>query len=503
MRILDNNKKQVNKCATLVAGFIVDNSCKVIHKRVFDHCPISLTYMNVKDLWTAVLAELQVTLSETQFKTWVQNTKAQNLTNNSIEIICETAFAKKQLEQKLRSLIQDSVNKIGKGKYQLVFKVGGVGVNKKFPTEMGPLFTPEEKPDSTRITSRVIKAGLSPNFTFENYVMGSNNRLAYAIATAVAENPGKMYNPFFLHSGVGLGKTHLMHAIGNEILTQQPKLNVIYITGESFTNELIEAILSGSRGGKGSTNRFRNKFRSVDVLLIDDIQFIAGKESTQEEFFHTFNALHMAQKQLVIASDRPPKDFTNLEERITSRFSSGIIADMSVPDIDTRIAILRTKRDQNQHSVPNDVLDFIAEKIDTNIRELEGAYLQVLTFARAHGEKPTLDTAAEALGASIIREKVRKPVNLNQILKTVANYYSVRVTDIKGKRRTKDIVIPRQIAMYLMYDMTQTPYMSIGELMGGRDHTTVMYGVQKVEDVMMQEVKTRQDIVNIKRVLEE
>jgi len=456
--------------------------------------------MDVKDLWTAVLAELQVTLSETQYKTWVQNTRAESLTKDSLDIICETAFSKKQLEKKLHSLIQDSVNKIGKGKYELTFKVGAIEEKKK-DEEMGPLFAPEKKEDKVTAT-RSLKAGLSPGFTFDTYIMGSNNRLAYAIATAVAENPGKMYNPFFLHSGVGLGKTHLMHAIGNETIRQNPDLKVIYTTGESFTNELIEAIQSGSRGGKSNTNKFRNKFRSADVLLIDDIQFIAGKESTQEEFFHTFNSLHMAQKQIVIASDRPPKDFTNLEARITSRFSSGIISDISAPDLDTRIAILRTKRDQNEHEVTNEVIDFVAEKIDTNIRELEGAYLQVYTFARAMGADPTLEVAAEALGASIIKEQVRKPVNLNQILKTVANYYSVRVTDIKGKRRTKDIVIPRQIAMFLMYDMTQTPYMSIGELMGGRDHTTVMHGVQKVEDVMMLESKTRQDIANIKRVLE-
>ena len=236
--------------------------------------------------------------------------------------------------------------------------------------------------------------------------------------------------------------------------------------------------------------------------MLDDIQFIAGKEATQEEFFHTFNTLHMAQKQIVIASDRPPKDFTDLEERVTSRLSSGIISDISKPDIDTRIAILRTKRDQAGHSVPNEVIDFIAEKIDTNIRELEGAYLQVLTRAQADKVSPSLELAKTALEGSI-REKVKRTVNTNDIIKTVANYYSVRVTDLKGSRRTKEIVVPRQIAMYLMYEMTETPYMSIGELMGGRDHTTIMHGVQKVGGEMLQEVKTRRDIENIKKVLED
>ena len=486
-----------------VAGFNVDNFCRVIHNRVFSHCPLLFrTIMDVKDLWTAVLAELQVTLSETQYKTWVQNTRAENLTEDSLEIICETASSKKQLEKKLHSLIQDSVNKIGRGNYKLSYKVGEIEIPKENDSAMGPLFASQTTPDKTTLNSKAAKAGLSHNMRFENYVMGSNNRLAYAIATAIAENPGKMYNPFFLHSGVGLGKTHLMHAIGNEVILRHPGSKVIYITGESFTNELIGAIQSGNRGGSNGTNKFRNKYREVDVLLIDDIQFIAGKNSTQEEFFHTFNALHMAQKQIVIASDRPPKEFTNLEDRITSRFSSGIISDMSAPDVDTRIAILRNKRDSSNHDVPNETVDFIAEKIDTNIRELEGAYLQVLTFARALGKPPNLETAAEALGASIIQKEIKKPVNLNKILKTVANYYSIRVPDIKGKRRTRDIVVPRQIAMYLMYEMTQTPYMSIGELLGGRDHTTIMHGVQKVEGTLLQEIKTKQDVENIKHILE-
>lgn len=457
--------------------------------------------MDVKDLWKAVLAELQVNLSETQYKTWVQKTRAQNLTKDSLEIVCENPFAKRQLEDRLRSLIQDSVNKIGKGDYKLIFKVGDV-VSKNGTQTLGPLFEPEVKPLSEVAASKSIKAGLSPHMTFDSYIMGSNNQLAHAIASAVSEKPGKLYNPFFIYSGVGLGKTHLMQAIGNEIIQKHPNLKVIYTTGETFGNEIIDAIRSGARGGTGGTSWFRNKYRTVDVFLLDDIQFIVGKEATQEEFFHTFNTLHMAQKQIVIASDRPPKDFTNLEERVTSRLSSGIISDISRPDVDTRIAILRTKRDQAGHKVPNETIDFIAEKIDTNIRELEGAYLQVLTYAQANKIEPNLEAAKTALSSSI-REKNKRTINVNDIIKTVANYYSVKVTDLKGERRTKGVVIPRQIAMYLMYEMTETPYMSIGELMGGRDHTTIMHGVQKVGEEMLQEVKTRRDIENIKRVLEE
>ncbi len=457
--------------------------------------------MNVKELWTAVLAELQLNLSETQFQTWVKNTRAQNLTGDSLEIICEHAYTKTQLEKRFYSLIETSVNKIGKGKYKLIFKVGEIN-EKKDSVELGPLFESDQKSaENNGHYSRSVKAGLSPHMTFDSYIMGSNNRLAHAIAKAIAENPGKLYNPFFMYSGVGLGKTHLLHAIGNEIIKRHPNLKVVYASGETFGNELIEAIRSGSRGGPKGTEWFRKKYRTVDVFLMDDIQFIAGKDSTQEEFFHTYNALHMAQKQIVIASDRPPKDFDNLEERITSRLSSGIISDISKPDVDTKIAILRTKRDLAGHTVPNETIDFIAQKIDTNIRELEGAYLQVLTYAQTHHVAPDLKTAKASLEGSIIRETPEKALNLNEIIKTVASYYALKVTDLKGKRRNKEIVIPRQVAMYLMYEMTQTPYMSIGELMGGRDHTTVMHGVQKVGDVMLSQVKTRTDIENIKRIL--
>ncbi|MBI2414741.1 chromosomal replication initiator protein DnaA [candidate division WWE3 bacterium] len=473
--------------------------------------------MDIKTLWKAVLSELQVVLSETQFKTWVQNTRADNLTENSIDVVCETAFAKKQLEN-LQSLIKSSVDKIGKGDYQIHIKIGKIkDVEKETEQNMGPLFQNDTQyqtdsinsKDQNRQTSEVSSAnfkkaerfGLKASYTFSSYIMGSNNRLAFAIAKAVAENPGTKYNPFFLYAGVGLGKTHLIHAVGNEIIRSHPELNIGYTTGEAFTNELIESIQSGNRGGTYAANKFRNKYRSVDVLIIDDIQFIIGKESTQQEFFHTFNSLFLSQKQIIITSDRPPKNFTSLEDRITSRFSSGIIADITPPDLDTRIAILRTKRDTNHDNIPNETLDFVAEKVDTNIRELEGAYLQVVTQAKAMGESPTVEFAAHALGHGIVKEKSQKATNVNDIIKTVASYYAVKITDLKGKQRTKDLVIPRQMAMYLMYELTNTPYMTIGELLGGRDHTTVMHGVGKVKDDMENNFKTKQDAVNIKRTL--
>jgi len=344
------------------------------------------------------------------------------------------------------------------------------------------------------------KAGLYPKYTFETYVMGKNNQLAYAVATTVAERPGEAYNPVFLYSGVGLGKTHLIQAIGNKILEKKPGTKVVYITGESFTNELIESIQSGKGKGRYTSNEFRQKFRKADVFLIDDIQFIIGRGTTTEEFFHTYNALYMAQKQIIITSDRPPKDFNALENRITSRFSSGIIVDIQPPDLEMRTAILRRKRDENHDPVPNDVIDLIAETVDTNVRELEGAYLRVLTDAKTSNFDITKETAAKTLGQSI-KEKEVRPVNMNQILRAVCTYYSVKSNDIKGKRRTKELVLPRQVAMYLIKDLTKTPLMSIGEFLGGRDHTTIIYGVEKVEKESAYLGKLRQDISNVKQII--
>lgn len=459
------------------------------------------TNLDAKTLWKAVLAETEVELSPNNYKTWLAPTKAENLTKNSLDIICPTNFTKERLSTKLFPLLTECVNRHGKGVFKLNFIIRDPSADKQTKNgAVGPLFSQTQ--ESKKQLSRDIqaRAGLFVKFTFENYLKGKNNQLAFAIAAAVADNPGKTYNPFFLYSGVGLGKTHLMQAIGNEILTIKPDLKVLYCTGEDFTNELIDAIQSGKGRGRNATNEFRDKFRKVDVLLIDDIQFIIGKETTQEEFFHTFNALYMAQKQLVITSDRPPKDFATLEERITSRFGSGIIADIQPPDFDMRTAILRAKRDLNNDAVSNDVIEFIAEKINTNIRELEGAYLQVLTHAKTKMLEITVNTAATALGQSIREERLR-PVNLNQILKAVCNYYSVKAVDIKGERRTKDLVVPRQVAMYLIKELTGAPLMTIGEFLGGRDHTTIIHGTRKVEGEAASPGKTRQDITNIKQMI--
>lgn len=454
---------------------------------------------NPKAFWRAVLGQIEMELSPMVYKSIVARTQVKKITPETIEILCEDDFVKKNLEKKYKELVEKAIKNLAGKNLKMKIQVSKDKNGKEIKEELGPLFT-AQKDQTVVLAEKRHKANLSPKFTFENFIIGKNNNLAYAIATAVSEKPGELYNPVFIYSKVGLGKTHLLQAIGNRIIGTKPGMRVVYTTGEAFMNELIEAIQGGRGKGPYTSNQFRDKFRKADVFLIDDVQFIIGKEATQEEFFHTFNTLYMAGKQIVITSDRPPKDFSHIEERITSRFSSGIVADIQMPDIEMRAAILRAKRDENKDFVPNDVINLIAEKVDSNIRELEGAYLQVVTYSKANGLELTVDLAAKALGQTI-REKPQKNINVNEILKAVCLYYSVKAQDIKGKRRNKELVIPRQVAMYLMKEITDMPFMTIGEFLGGRDHTTVMYGVDKIQGKVAETGKVTQDVVNVKQII--
>lgn len=466
---------------------------------------MSLNYEeNPRDFWKALLGEVELKLSPMVYKSLVSRTTAELGNDGTLKVLCEDDFVKNNIEKRYNKIIEEAGHKLLSRK--ILFKAEVMKNNDPQKqasqnTSFGPLFVQARSPEEN-LLEKQRKANLSPKFTLENFIMGKNNNLAYAIATAVAQKPGELYNPVFIYSGVGLGKTHLIQAIGNEILKTKPGTNVIYTTGEAFTNELIEAIKNGQSKGKYSTNDFRNKFRKADVLLIDDIQFVIGKEATQEEFFHTFNSLYMAQKQIVITSDRPPKDFNSIAERITSRFSSGIIADIQVPDMEMRAAILRTRRDRAGDDIENDVIDLIAESVTTNIRELEGAYMQVLTASMAGGVTPTKESAAKLLGQNI-KDRRNKNVGVNDILKAVCTYYAVKIPDIKGKKRTKELVIPRQVAMFLIKEMTGTPYMTIGDFLGGRDHTTIMHGVRTIEEEVQKSEKIKQDVANVKTALKE
>jgi chromosomal replication initiator protein len=457
---------------------------------------------NYNEFWKKVLAEVQLEVTPVVFGTIISRTHLEKLDGSTALVLCADEFIHKNVEKKYYAIVQEALNRIAKKDIKMVLGVKSVNMSERKTLsdarDLGPLFQPKD-PNEV-LNEKISKSGLTQKYTFENYITGKNNQLAIAIARAVAEKPGEIYNPVFIYSGVGLGKTHLMQAIGNFILKNKPGMKVIYTTGESFTNEMIDAIQSGKGKGRYASNDFRNKYRKADVLLIDDIQFIAGKDATQEEFFHTFNALYLSQKQIVITSDKPPKDFTNLEERVSSRFNSGIIVDMQTPDFETRIAILRARRDKDMDPISNEVINIIAESVTSNVRELEGAYLRVLSFAKATGEEITPEGALMTLGQTL-KEKSKKPVNMNEILNAVCSYYSIKSVDIKGKKRTKDLVLPRQVVMYLIKELTNTPYMGIGDFLGGRDHTTVMYGVEKIGTDLQQKQEIKQDIVNVKQML--
>lgn len=330
------------------------------------------------------------------------------------------------------------------------------------------------------------KAGLNPKYTFDTFVVGGNNNFAHAASLAVAESPGEVYNPLFLYGDVGLGKTHLMHSIAHFILNKNPKKKVLYVTSETFTNELIEALKNGKTAkNESAMAEFRDKYRNNDVLLIDDIQFIIGKESTQEEFFHTFNHLHTSGKQIIISSDKPPKDIETLEARLRTRFEWGLIADISAPDYETRMAILRKKIELDhleKYNIPTDVLKYIAENIKSNIRELEGSLNKLIALYKLDNNTETIDIslAAEAL-KDIISSYNNREVTPELILDIVSDHFNITIADLKGNKRSASISVPRQIAMYLMRTLTETPLQAIGIILGGKDHSTIKYGVEKIE----------------------
>lgn len=450
--------------------------------------------MTSENLWKQVKNDLETIISPSLFNSWLVNTKAGELTQDTIEIICVSAMVQKNIKEKLQDFITIALKKRSGKNLKIKYKIENFIIPRpKSKIEETPLFK------KTVVQQKPEQSGLSKKFSFENFLVGKNNQLAYAVASAVAEKPGENYNPVFLHSDVGLGKTHLLQAIGKYILHTKPDLKVQYTTGESFMNELIESIQSGKRGNYAS-DKFRDKYRKVDVLLVDDIQSLIGTGHTQEEFFHTFNTLILKDKQIVITSDRPPHEFGKLPARITSRFTSGMIVDIQKPDVEMRKAILRSKRDAQKDKVTNEVVDFIAQNMPTNIRELEGAYLQFITKVKSEGKEPTIEQAREILKSGL-KEKGSKPVNSTQILKTICSYYSVKSIDIKGKKRTKNIVLPRQIIMFLMYEMTNTPYEAIGDFLGGRDHTTIMHGVKKIEEEISLGSPIHQQIEEVRNLL--
>ena len=425
----------------------------------------------LKELWEKTLNIIKGELTEVSFNTWIKSCEPISISSNTIIISVPNSFTQDILEKRYKDLVINSIEAACSKTYELEFVIAS------------ELQEVEEKNEENKNTSKKdgisvtvndeMSSTLNPKYTFDSFVIGNSNRFAHAASLAVAESPAKAYNPLFIYGGVGLGKTHLMHAIGHYILQNNPNAKVVYVSSEKFTNELINAIKDDKN------EEFRTKYRSVDVLLIDDIQFIAGKERTQEEFFHTFNTLHEANKQIIISSDRPPKEIPTLEDRLRSRFEMGLIADIQPPDFETRIAILKTKAQIENIDIPNEVMNYIATYIKSNIRELEGALTRVVAYSSLINKDISYDLAVEAL-KDIVTTSESQEISVNRIKEKVSTTFGIKMDDFNSKKRTRAIAYPRQIAMYLSRELTDLSLPKIGNEFGGRDHTTVIHAHDKI-----------------------
>ena len=431
----------------------------------------------VEEKWMEIIEHLRVEheLSNVSFTTWIKPLKVYKVIDNSVYILVNMNASIDYIEKKYMLPLKVSIAEITGKEFDIIFVAEDD--DKLIEIEESSSKSTEKK----KTKSAAEKAGLNPKYTFDTFVVGNNNNFAHAASVAVAESPGEVYNPLFLYGGVGLGKTHLMHSIAHFILNNNPKKKVLYATSESFTNELIAALKNSK---ESSMADFREKYRNIDVLLIDDIQFLIGKESTQEEFFHTFNHLHTLGKQIIISSDRPPKDIETLEARLRTRFEWGLIADISSPDYETRMAILQKKIELDQlekYNIPDDVLQYIATNVKTNIRELEGSLNKLIALYKLEQYKKEINIslAAEAL-KDIISSENNRVVTPDLILDIVSEHFGISVADIKSNKRNADIALPRQIVMYLCRTMTDTPLKSIGLMLGGKDHSTINHGVNKI-----------------------
>lgn len=455
--------------------------------------------MTHHELWQAVLGELELNLSKANFTTWFRNTFISAFENDKVVISVPNTFTKAWLEKKYNPAILKSLQSVCPTRVrEIMYRVDVRTMS--HPSQMAETMSATEvQTEPAVMTQTMVREmpqtqaralsdnKLNPKYTFNTFVVGKGNELAHAAAIAVADNLGTKYNPLFIYGGVGLGKTHVLQAIGNEALKRGPSAKVLYVTSEKFTNDFINAVKSGR------VNDFKNIYRAVDLLLIDDIQFLTGKEGTQEEFFHTFNALHENNKQIVLTSDRPPKQIPALEHRLVSRFEWGMTADISSPDLETRIAILEIKCKERNYDLEPEIVRHIATVIQTNIRELEGALNKVIAFHQFKNIRPTLE-GTKSLLASFGSQQIKKNVTPKQILHTVAAYFDVSVPDMLGACREKRLAFPRQIIMFLMREDVKASYPTIGQEVGGRDHTTAMHAYGKISRELEDNPKLRQDL---------
>lgn len=449
--------------------------------------------MDHQTLWLKVQEELKISVSKTIYQTLFSNTFLIERINKVANIGCPSSYIQSLIETRYYSLLKDILDRQTKEDNSLIFTIKSLPKQEK--EEVGPLFEENEE-EKLQSAPRSQHPLLKPNYTFETFCVSGVNQLAYAAATAVAKNPGHAYNPLFLWGGVGVGKTHLMQAIAHEIYKNDPSFKILYCMGEEFTNEIINAIRAKN------TDQFKKKYRGAQLLLLDDVQFIAGKDTVQEEFFHTFNAILAAGGQVVLVSDRPPEEIAKLEERLRSRFEAGLIIDIPAPDFELRSAILLTKAKERNIELPMDVAQIIASNIDST-RKLEGFLIRLLTETEAKKVPISPDLVRSLLGKGIEEQSRKKMIKPKEIIRVVADQYDLKISDICGQKRIKQYVLPRQILMYVLRTEAQLPLMGVAELLGGRDHTTVMHGVEKVTRLLAEDEDLRVQIFGIKQKIYE
>jgi chromosomal replication initiator protein len=452
----------------------------------------------MQDLWRSVLGEIEITVSKGNYLTWFKNTSILKYEDSKVVIGVPNVFIKQHLERKYTGVIKDSLLNNGLEQPEIEFKIH-TKTTKNEPVEPALSAADPEMPavrstashleKKTNSLSHSYRQGLNEKYTFDNFIVGSGNELAHAACQAVAAQPGSKYNPLFLYGGVGIGKTHLIQAVGNAVLANNKDAKIVYVSTEQFVQEFIDAVRF-----KKNTD-FASHYRNADVLIIDDVQFIAGKDKTQEEFFHTFNALHQANKQIILSSDKPPRDIPTLEERLQSRFAWGMSIDMQVPDFETRCAIVKTKAVTHNVSLPPDVVDFLANHIQTNIRELEGALNQLLAFCEMRNLTPDANIANSLLGGQKTRPK---HVSAKQLVEKVSRHFQLPIEDILGPRRDRDIVVPRQIAMYLLRSELHLSFPKIARELGRKDHTTAIHSVDKIAKELSYDVELKSTISELK-----
>lgn len=449
---------------------------------------------NEHALWQTVLGEIELTVSRAAFATWFKHTELVSIEGGTISIAVPNIFAKQQFETKFDTTVTDTLKHNGVDVQKITYLIKGSKPQKMAETHspLAAAVRDHEKTRDQRKSPSQPTSGLNHRYNFSNFIVGSSNDLAYAACQAVAANPGTKYNPLFLYGGVGLGKTHLAQAVGNEVVRRKPGTNVLYINSETFVNEFLDSIRFKKKG-------FSSKYRGVDVLVIDDMQFIAGKEKTQEEFFHTFNALHQSNKQIIITSDKSPKSIPTLTERLRSRFEWGMTIDIQMPDFETRCAILEAKAGESGVVIGRDTIEYLATNIKTNIRELEGALNQLLAFAEMRGIEPDIQTATGLLGN--VRQSRPSHLTPKQIIDRTAKHFQIDPIEIKSPKRDKHIVVPRQVAMYLLRSELHLSFPRIATELGRKDHTTAIHSVEKIEKAIKLDFLIREHVSELKEKL--